>query len=352
MGKSLFIATLTVLLSVVLLGQQAGKDTKNSSETLRSYADKMDLLLGTVIQGKFWSDPRYTATLGAEFNSGASMELFHHTEPQRGQFDFKNMDQEIQFAKDHNMKLFGVAMIYRNDTAPPWLQFQSGCGKFSPVELDQILKNHIQTLIHHGGDTFYGWEVVNEPLDPAHNGCWTKVFGEEELIAKAYRYAREASANTLLLLNESFGRQGIDRPRVDQYFSLLKRLKSQGVPIDAAGIEMHLEAHQIRSDYVNEFKYFLEQAAKAKVQAHITEMDVYQGPSGNFDKQKEIYHNILHACLKDSNCKGFTVWGISDTNAWKPIFKNLSDTKPLLFDENYGKKSAYDGVLQALKEGR
>jgi GH35 family endo-1,4-beta-xylanase len=47
----------------------------------------------------------------------------------------------------------------------------------------------------------------------------------------------------------------------------------------------------------------------------------------------------------------FSVWGVGDRNAWHPG-GGLSDTAPLLFDESYGKKPAYFGVLQALKEGR
>jgi endo-1,4-beta-xylanase len=91
------------------------------------------------------------------------------------------------------------------------------------------------------------------------------------------------------------------------------------------------------------------------VEAHVTEMDVYQGPAGAFpdpfEHQKEIFYNVAHTCLQDSNCKEFSVWGVADRTAWHPG-GGLADTAPLLFDENYAKKPAYFGVLQALKEGR
>jgi endo-1,4-beta-xylanase len=344
--------TFPVLMCALFMAQEA-KD----SESLRHYADKMGFWVGSVIQGKFFrQDPPYQPVLGREFNLGISIVLMRHTQPERGRFEYSGMDRDREFAQAHNMKLFGQALVYRNDQSPDWLRFQSGhCGGWSARDLDAILKEHIETVVRHGGDAFYGWEVVNEPLDRGNNGCWSRVLGEQEVIAKAFRYAREASPQGVLLLNETFGRDGIDRGKVDEFFSMVTKLKGQGVPIDAAGIEMHLEAQNLHPNYVDEFKYFLSAARKAGVEAHVTEMDVYQGPAGAFPdafaKQKEIFYNIAHTCLQDSNCKEFSVWGVGDRNAWHPG-GGLSDTAPLLFDESYGKKPAYFGVLQALKEGR
>lgn len=344
--------TLPILMCGLFLAQEA-KD----SESLRQYADKMGFLVGTVIQGRFFQqDPPYRSVLGKEFNLGISIVLMRQTQPERGQFNFGGMDRDRDFAHAHNMKLFGQALVYRNSTSPDWLRFQTGqCGGWSSRELDEVLKQQIETVVRHGGDAFYGWEVVNEALEPGHNGCWSRVLGDEQLIAKSFRYAREATPQGLLLLNETFGRDGVDKKKVDEFFGMVSRLKGQGVPIDAVGIEMHLEAQKLHPDYVDEFKYFLSAARKAGVEAHVTEMDVYQGPAGAFPdpfaKQKEIFYNIARSCLQDSNCKEFSVWGVADRTAWHPG-GGLSDTAPLLLDESYQKKPAYFGVLQALKEGR
>ncbi len=93
-----------------------------------------------------------------------------------------------------------------------------------------ILKDHIQAVVRHGGDTYYSWEVVNEPTNPTHNGCWSRVLGEDDYIVKAFQYAREANPNALLLLNDTFGQGGIDKERVDEFFSLVDRVKKKGCP--------------------------------------------------------------------------------------------------------------------------
>ncbi len=363
--KKILLTLACTGLCCLLLGAQGNDKDKDKdkdkaqdkdSDTLRSYADKMNFWVGATIQGKLFPDPEFQQTLGREFNSGVSFVLMHLTQPQKGQYNFGSMDRDIKYARAHNMKLFGQALIYRNEHSPDWLAFRNGGCNMSADQTDRLMKEHIQSVVRHGGDTFYGWEVVNESTLPQGNGCWSKILGREPMIAKAFQYAREASPDSMLLLNETFGRNGVDKNHVDDFFKMVESLKSHGAPIDAVGAEMHLEADKLRPDYLREFQYFLDRARKANVQAMVTEMDVYQGHPGSFPDafahQKEIFYNVAHACLKDSNCKGFTVWGLSDKGSWQPTWAGITDTKPLLFDESYQKKPAYFGLLQALKEGR
>jgi endo-1,4-beta-xylanase len=334
------------------------RPTKSDDETLREYADKLGIGIGAAIQGRYWNqDPQFRAIVGKEFNRAVSIIPMRFTEPERDRFDLAGMDRDMQFAREHNMKLFGTALIYRNPEAGSWLRFNTeNCGGWSPADLDQIMKKYIQTVVRHGGDTYFAWDVVNEPTAPFHNRCWSSTLGYEETIAKAFRYAREANPDTLLVINETFGHAGVDRQRADNFLDLIKRLKSQGVPIDVAGTEMHLEADQLHPNYVDEFKYFLDRARKLSVQVHITELDVYQGPPGAFPdpsaKQKDIYYTVVHTCVQDSNCKSITVFGATDKYSWLRTVREMPDASPLLFDDNYRKKPAYYGVLQALKEGR
>jgi endo-1,4-beta-xylanase len=331
----------------------AQNPARERDETLRQYADAMRFRVGTLIQGRFWNeDPRYKEILGKDFNSAVSPVFMHVTQPERGEFDFHAMDAQMQFAGEHHMKLFGAALVYRNDNSPSWLRFHAGpCGRWSAGDLDRVMQNHIENVVRHGGEAYWGWEVVNEPLEPAHNGCWGRVLGQDKMIVKAFRYARQAAPrDAVLLLNETFGQAGAPKGKVDDFFDLLTKTKRMGAPIDAAGIEMHLEVDKLNPDYVEEFRYFVAQARKAGVEAHVTEMDVNQGSGRDAaGKQKEVFYNIARACLDDATCKEFTVWGLTDTHSWLRTHKGELDATPLLFDENYQRKPAYFGVLQAFR---
>jgi endo-1,4-beta-xylanase len=324
------------------------------AETLRQYADQLGFRIGTGIRPRSWDqDEEGRRLLGTEFNSTIEMGMMGVVQPQRGQFDFSRIDRTMQFAKEHNMKVWGAALIYRAGDLPDWVKSRGIRGWTAP-ELDKLMKDDIQTVVKHGGDTFYAWGVVNEPLSN-RNQPWKNVMGDVNYIVKAFQYAREATQADLVL-NETFGFQGIDKARADEFFDLLKQAKAQGAPIDAVGIEMHLEAQQLDPNYLDQIRDFLARARAAGVKVYITEMDVYQGPAGAFPdpmaKQKQIYHDVTATCLADSNCKGLTVWDMSDKDTWlaRKKMNPHPDAKPDLFDETYQKKPAYYGVLEALKE--
>jgi endo-1,4-beta-xylanase len=351
-----------VLAMMMLMVPQAAPQTKDAGSdngTLRQAAEKTGFWVGTTIQGRMWNrDPEYKPVLGREFNAAVSIVFPNLTQPERGRFDFNAMDEAMSFAKQHNMRLMGHSLVYKNPNSQPWLHFNGlTCGGWSAKDLDEILKDHIQKVVRHGGDAYYSWEVVNEPTQQMHDSCWARILGQEQYMVKAFQYAREANSNALLMLNDTFGQAGIEKDRADAFFSLVKRLKDAGAPIDAVGTEMHWEMPQLRPSYLDEFKGFLDNARKVGVKVHITEMDVYQGPTNSpeaFARQKEIFYNIVHTCLLDSNCIGFMTWGIADRYTWLRTsdWKNMPDAKPVLFDDDFKKKPAYYGVLQALKEGR
>jgi len=339
---------LAIMMLFVPLASPQTKDAGSENETLRQAAEKTGFWVGTTIQGRMWNrDAEYKPVLSREFNAAVSIVFQNGTQPQRGRFDFDAMDEAMSFAKQHNMKLMGHCLVYRNANSLPWLRFNDeACGGWSAKDLDQILKEHIETIVHHGGDSYYAWEVANEPTQQMHNSCWAHILGEEQYMVKAFQYAREANPTALLLLNDTFGQAGIEKDRADNFFALVKRLKDAGAPVDAVGTEMHWEMSQLRPSYLDEFKDFLAMARKAGVKVHVTEMDVKQGPANSPEasaKQKEIFYNVVHTCLLDSNCIGFMTWGIAD---------RYTEAKPVLFDDDFKKKPAYYGVLQALHEGR
>jgi len=271
------LPVLAMMMLFVPFAYPQAKDAGSENETLRQAAEKTHFWVGTTIQGRMWNrDPEYKPVLSREFNAAVSIVFQGITQPQRGRFNFDGMDEAMSFAAQHNIKLMGHCLVYKNAVSAPWLNFNNGtCGGWSAKDLDVILRDQIQRVIHHGGDSYYAWEVVNEPTEPNHNGCWARILGEDQYMVKAFQYAHEANPNALLLLNDTFGQGGIDKARSDEFFALVKRLKDAGAPIDAVGTEMHWEMPQLRPSYLDEFKDFLASARKLGVKVHVTEMDIY-----------------------------------------------------------------------------
>lgn len=332
---------------------QKGKQTAppDRDVTLRELADQIGFKIGAAIAPPIFDQPQHQAILGREYNAAESVLQFRMVQPQEGRFNLTRMEREMAYARAHNMTLFGGPLIYKRQSLPPWMDKWF----WTESSLDDAMRTHIQTVVRHGARVYLAWEVVNEPLT-TENWPFGHKWGRVEYITRAFRYAREVDPHATLVLNQSFGRSGVDRAFTDQFFELLRRLKANGAPVDAAGIEMHIEMQILRPGYLDEFRDYLARAAQAGVQVYVTEMDVYQGPPRTvpdpFNRQKQIYHDVLAACLASPACKAYYTWGLTDQfNMYQHREADPHpDAKPLPFDENYQKKPAYYGMLEALQE--
>lgn len=104
-----------------------------------------------------------------------------------------------------------------------------------------------------------------------------------------------------------------------------------GVPIDGIGSQTHLAGNWPISDYPGALK-----AICAVVdECAITELDIAGAAASD-------YETTVQACLDVENCVGVTVWGVSDANSWR------ASSTPLLFDEDFQAKEAYNGLCGIL----
>src|ERR1035438_332273 len=86
------------LLIPVVWGQKSAAD--DDGETLRRYADRLGFGVGVFIQPRYWNqDPQHKAIMGREFNRAITFAVTIQAE--RGRFDFRQMDEEMRFAKEH-----------------------------------------------------------------------------------------------------------------------------------------------------------------------------------------------------------------------------------------------------------
>lgn len=357
MKTSLLLTVLCALSTTPLWAQgpRAAKAKKTPSRAdiaLRQLADQAGIKIGSAVApAVFREDSEFRDTLAREYNAAESVTMFKLVHPQKDRFNFTEMDQEAAFAREHGMTLFGAPLIYKPASLPDWMHsfFWTEHG------LDAVMRDHIQSVIRHGGGIFSAWEVVNEPLT-TENRPFGTTFPTEEYAARAFRYAREANPNAVLVLNQSFGRAGVEPDLANRFFDLVSRVKAKGGPIDAAGIEMHLEMQMLRPTYIEEFRNFLDRCQRAGLQVYVTEMDAYQGPPGAvpdaLERQKTIYHDVMAACLNSPACRAFYTWGISDShNMYQSRPRDPhADARPLPFDDRYQKKPAYYGLEQALEE--
>jgi endo-1,4-beta-xylanase len=133
----------------------------------------------------------------------------------------------------------------------------------------------------------------------------------------------------------------------------LARLRSQGVPVHGAGLQMHLEAGKAPARH--EIEPNMNRLAALGLEIHVTEMDVRVALPATEETllaQAETYRDVIGACVSVAACRSITFWGVTDSHSWIASAGSFAGFgSALLLDEAYGFKPAYQGVREALENG-
>ena len=296
------------------------------------------------------SDAAYRSIVPREFNTltPENVMKFDHIHPAPESFDFCDSDALVSYAAANHMQVRGHTLVWHQQL-PEWLSR----GEFSRDELIAILREHIQTVVGRYRGQVWAWDVVNEAFESdgsLRDSLWLRGIGAE-YIEMAFRWAHEADPEALLFYND-FAAEGLGA-KSDAVYGFLARLRSQGVPVHGAGLQMHLEAGKAPSS--NEIEQNMNRLAALGLEIHVTEMDVRVAQPASEEKllaQAETYRDVVGACVAVEACRSITFWGFTDRHSWVAsagAFAGFGSA--LLLDEAYGFKPAYQGVREALENG-
>jgi endo-1,4-beta-xylanase len=326
--------------------------------TLASLAVRHDIRIGApFFYPDEYPDARYRETALREFNIFTIPAYLHEVQPERGQFDFSLPDQTADVAPPGSR--IRVHNLIWCDSLPPWI----AQGNFTGAELEQILIEHVTTVVQHYQARYPGkvaaWDVVNEPLSWQGDTCpWNRIGLEagrdqHEYIRIALKTVRALAPEATLYLND-FGIEGMN-DKSDRMFELVSMLLQQGIPLDGVGLESHfmIDSDELfgRMPRVEDVIDNVNRLAALGLETSITEADFSmrseQVSPATLARQAEEYGNLMYACLAATGCKAFMTWGVGDQDSW------IEDFYPgwgaaLLFDAEYRPKPAYQAVAQEL----
>jgi endo-1,4-beta-xylanase len=329
---------------------QLSSSTQSANMTLRSLAEKWGMGIGTAVQMKpFRNDSTYREVLASEFNrvTPENAMKFGRLHPERSRYEFADADALVTFAKANQMQVHGHTLVW-HQSMPDWLTQV----EWTREELMDILHQHIYTVVAHYQGQLAAWDVVNEAV--AGNGSlrdsiWLSRIGSE-YIELAFRWAHEADPQARLFYNDHDG-EGLGK-KSDGIYALVKELRQRNVPIHGVGFQMHKSIKNPPS--IEQVAANIKRLGELGLEVQITEMDVqiHDGIGTTQQKlasQADVYREMMRVCLDAPNCKSLTTWGLADHHSWIPYFFKRPDS-PLLFDESYRPKPAYDALVDVLKE--
>lgn len=201
---------------------------------------------------------------------------------------------------------------------------------------------------------------------------FSQVLGED-FVSIAFKAARAADPSAILYLND-YNLDSANYAKVTNgMVAHVKKWLAAGIPIDGIGkFHFHFLQSPSRTHKSFAIKMLCIYRAKPRVivlltsictgsQGHlsggggaafggalkalaatgvkevaVTELDIQGAPAND-------YKQVTQACLDVSTCVGITVWGVRDADSWR------ASTNPLLFDNNFSPKTAYNELVALLK---
>lgn len=264
----------------------------------------------------------------------------------RYEINFENSERVAQFAERHGKRIHGHPLLWAHDDFIPGWVFQYD----AQSEGRKIMEEHIDAVAGHYRGRVAIWDVVNEAIDDQggyRNNYWYRAMGEQ-FFNIAFDRARRAAPNAVLLYNDYWIET--NTPKYQTLLTILERLKREGVPIDGVGWQMHVDADGV----LNPAFPLLERmnaVANLGLSNYITELDIrIDSPSPeNLEKQKQAYRKIATIFLQTNNRGSLQTWDLTDKHTWLTDFLG-SKQWPLPFDDNYQKKPAYFGLIEAFQD--
>ncbi len=296
-------------------------------------------------------DPAIARVVVKEFNlltaSGMKWVALH---PEPDRYDFTEADWNVHFAEQNGMQVHGHNLCWNNPAGnPAWL------GKvLDRSNARDILTSHITTVMKRYRGRIASWDVVNEPIvswpvktGGLYPGPWVSTLGAEYLEI-AFDAAREADPGALRVLNVHAVEQDRNEDETARTLVMtwLKRLKSRRVPLQAVGIESHLDTSVPLAN--SALRRFVGDIRDLGFQVLITELDVKEtrdiGSSHDWDTAvARYYHDYLMDVLSVIQPQAVIFWSLTDR--W-----DRGRRVQGLLQENLSPRLALSSATQALSQ--
>lgn len=277
-----------------------------------------------------------------------------------GRADYAAADTLVDFARSNALAVHGHTLWWHE--AIPAFHRESAPSGFAKAALA-----HLDTTIARYSGRIHSWDVINEPLEPAHgraDGLRHTPFLDAlgpDYIAEAYGRAAALDPTAVLVLNE----MGLEyaQPEAEKkrraMLVLLERELARGTPIACLGIQSHLTALEQPTDHPP-LRAFLREVARMGVTVMITELDVsdHLCPRRLDERDAlvaDTYRAYLDLVLDESRVLAVSTWGLADGATWLNSFRPRPDgarQRPLLLDRKLRRKAAWHAVRDAFLTAR
>ncbi len=296
-------------------------------------------------------------TLTAEWGFGQGT-----INPEEGVWDFTIPDKIADFCRDNNIPLRDIPIMWSvHDT---WMAYKdsSRTELASREQLFERMDAYIEVLFERYGDICDEWNIVNEVF---HHGRdhqikedvnWFRIAGED-YIKEAFRLAHKyRDEKDIFYINETFVEN--NPAKADNLFEGVARFIKEGVPVDAIGLQGHIDTLSFNANPWT-VKKLLQRVRDMGLTVQISELDMKVHTSNFQENYTELpkwietwqinkYKNLFKVFRDNADIiTNVTFWGVDDAHtycAYNYVKDEWREEWPLLFDKNSMPKQNYYAV--------
>jgi endo-1,4-beta-xylanase len=291
------------------------------------------------------------------------------TRPGPETFDFARMDQIAAWSQANGIELRGHTLLWhRPQWFPEWLnKYDFGA---NPVrEAERLLTTHIRTVTDRYRGQIASYDVVNEAIDHDRNApietSLSRAMGSPEAVLDlAFHTARAQLPEGQLVYNDYMSWEPAHLKHCADVLRLLEGFRKRGTPVDALGIQSHIEMFSIDpatgvGPYAErEWRAFLDAVVGMGYRLLITEFDVKDKalPADIATRDAEIadfsrrYFDLM--LDYDAHLDDILAWGMVDRFNWLQQFGPSKradglEVRGTLYDSQYRPKPLRNAIAQA-----
>jgi endo-1,4-beta-xylanase len=321
----------------------SGGDEPYVETGLRKAATDAGKLVGAAVSANALADDAdYAAVLAREFNyvTPENATKWGPLAPSASEHFWDDADAILAFADEQQQAVKGHVFVWHLQL-PTWVDESLTAG-----ELRDALQAHMEATVERYPDA-RAWDVVNEAIADGtyelRDSLYLQKLGDS-YIAEAFEMAHAADPDALLFYND-YDIEGLG-PKSDAAYALMQELLADGVPVHGIGLQAHLRT----ANYTSEasLRANIQRFAALGLKVNISELDVrtIDVPGTRAERlaaQRVVYQQMTGVCATEPGCEAVTLWGFTDQYSWVDDLFGADD--PLIFDEMYAEKPAYEGML-------
>lgn len=263
------------------------------------------------------------------------------TRPGPERFDFAAMDEIVRWALGNGLAVRGHTLLWhRPQWFPEWLNgYDYGA---NPVrEAERLLTTHIRTVIERYHNVIESYDVVNEAIDHDTNGLMqtsmSRAMGSAEAVLDlAFHTARAAASDAQLVYNDYMSWEPQHARHCADVLRLLEGFRKRDVPVDALGIQSHIEVFAIDPASGSgcyreaEWRKFLDEVVAMGYRLLITEFDVKDKAlptdlSLRDERVADFVRRYFDLMLDYEALGDILAWGMVDRFSWLQGFAPRGD---------------------------